>query len=235
MTRLQSKRRGVSVVISTLLVLAITIVGALSISNLMSTSVLTTVNQAPKDIIMANSMLLVGYDTRDGLTLSGITGPKGLDNNPNSMLCTASCAGSPTALPSAGGTDFIVLQLWNKNAIEVPIRNIQVNGVIHTWDIAARNQDLDGSIATGAYPSFPAEGKFSIIHHSNAGTLIQNGTETMAGDREKRIIVHLSSDVEGNIPLPAPPDIGLGEPLQILIKIGDEFPAEFVILSGDTK
>ena len=66
MTRLQSKRRGVSVVISTLLVLAITIVGALSISNLMSTSALTTVNQAPKDIIMANSMLLVGYDTRDG-------------------------------------------------------------------------------------------------------------------------------------------------------------------------
>jgi hypothetical protein len=233
MTRLARKKRGVSVVISTLLVLAITIVGAMSISNLMSTSLLTTVNDTPKEIIMANSMLLVGYDTRDGLTLSGIAGTKGLDNNPDNMLCTADCTGSPTALPSAGGTDFIVLQLWNKNTVEIPIRNIQVNGSVHTWDIAARNQDLDGSIATGAYPSFPAEGKFSIIHRSNAGTLIQNGTETMAGDIEKRIIIHLSSDVEGK--LSPNNNIGLGEPLQILVKIGDELPAEFVILSGDTK
>jgi hypothetical protein len=229
MTRLQSKRRGVSVVISTLLVLAITIVGALSISNLMSTSALTTVNQAPKDIIMANSMLLVGYDTRDGLTLSDISGPKALDNKPDGMLCTASCVGLPLALPSAGGTDFIVLQLWNKNTADVPIRNIQVNGVMHTWDLQARNQDLDG---TGVHPAFPEEGKFSIIHHSNAGTLIQNGTEIMLGDIEKRIIVHLSSQVEGDL---VSKDIGLGEPLQILIKIGDQFPAEFVILSGDTK
>ena len=230
MTRLQSKRRGVSVVISTLLVLAITIVGALSISNLMSTSTLTTVNQAPKDIIMANSMLLMGYDTRDGLTLSNISGPKALDNQPDGMLCTVSCAGaSSTALPSAGGTDFIVLELWNKNAVEVPIRNIQVNGIIHTWDLQARNQNLDGA---GVHPAFPEEGKFSIIHHSNSGLLIQNGTETMAGDKEKRIVIKLSSDVIGDLPSQ---DIGLGEPLQILIKIGDEFPAEFVILSGDTK
>jgi len=229
MTRFKSRRRGVSVVISTLLVLAITIVGALSISNLMSTSALTTVNQAPKDIIMANSMLLIGYDTRDGLTLSDISGPKALDNKPDGMLCTASCAGFPFTLPSAGGTDFIVLQLWNKNTADVPIRNIQVNGVMHTWDLQARNQDLDG---TGVHPAFPEEGKFSIIHHSNAGTLIQNGTETMLGDIEKRIIVHLSSQVEGNL---VSKDIGLGEPLQILVKIGDLFPAEFVILSGDTK
>jgi len=229
MTRFKSKRRGVSVVISTLLVLAITIVGALSISNLMSTSALTTVNQAPKDIIMANSMLLVGYDTRDGLTLSDISGPIALDNKPDGMLCTASCVGFPLALPSAGGTDFIVLQLWNKNTADVPIRNIQVNGVMHTWDLQARNQNLDG---TGVHPAFPEEGKFSIIHHSNAGTLIQNGTEIMFGDIEKRIIVHLSSQVEGNL---VSKDIGLGEPLQILVKIGDQFPAEFVILSGDTK
>ncbi len=125
MTRLFRKKRGVSVVISTLLVLAITIVGAMFISNLMSTSVLTSVNQAPKDIIMANSMLLVGYDTRDGQTLSDITSPA-LNNVPDGRLCTISCVGAPaTALPGdvPPGTEFIVLHLWNKNSIEVPIHN----------------------------------------------------------------------------------------------------------------
>jgi len=234
MTRLIRKKRGVSVVISTLLVLAITIVGAMFISNLMSSSVLTTVNQAPKDIIMANSMLLVGYDTRDGQTLSAITSPA-LNNVPDGRLCTISCVGAPaTALPGdvPPGTEFIVLQLWNKNSIEVPIHNIQVNGIIHTWDLQTRFQNLDGDIATASYPSYPAAGQFSIIHHSNSGTLIQNGTEIMAGDIEKRIVIKLSPLVEGQL---TPPDIGLGEPLQILIKIGDEFPAEYVILSGDTK
>ena len=227
MTHLIRKKRGVSVVISTLLVLAITIVGAMSISNLMSTSLLTTVNDTPKEIIMANSMLLVGYDTRDGQTLSNIPTLNN-DSPSDGMLCTASCTGSPFDPPSAGGTEFIVLQLWNKNTVEIPIRNIQVNGVVHTWDLQTRFQNLDGT----TYPGFPEEGKFSIIHHSNAGTLIQNGTETMAGDIEKRIIIKLSPQVEGKLPSQ---DVGLGEPLQILVKIGDELPAEFVILSGDTK
>jgi len=109
MTRFKSRRRGVSVVISTLLVLAITIVGAMSISNLMSNSLLTTVNQAPKDIIVANSVLLVGYDTRDSEKLSKIND---FENKFDNRLCTVSCAGaSSTTLPEAGGTDFIVLQL----------------------------------------------------------------------------------------------------------------------------
>ncbi len=227
MTRLIRKKRGVSVVISTLLVLAITIVGAMSVSNLMSNSLLTTVNDTPKEIIMANSMLLVGYDTRDGQTLSNIATLNNASPT-DGMLCTASCAGFPTIPPSAGGTEFIVLQLWNKNTVDVPIRNIQVNGIMHTWDLQTRFQNLDGSV----YPGFPREGQFSIIHHSNAGLLIQNGTETMAGDVEKRVIIKLSPDVIGDLPSQ---DIGLGEPLQILIKIGDQFPAEFVILSGDAK
>jgi len=54
----------------------------------------------------------------------------------------------------------------------------------------------------------------------------------MAGDIEKRIIIKLSPDIIGHLPSQ---DIGLGEPLQILVKIGDELPAEYVILSGDTK
>ncbi len=227
MTRLTRKKRGVSVVISTLLVLAITIVGAMSVTNLMSNSLLTTVNDTPKNIIMANSVLLVGYDTRDGNDLDDI---EDLENLFDNRLCTVSCAGAlSTDLPLSGGTDFIVLHLWNKNTVEIPIRNVQVNGVIHNWDLQTRNQPF---VPNGFHPSFPEAGKFSIIYHSGSLGLIQNGTETMAGDIEKRIIIKLSPQVEGTLPSQ---DIGLGEPLQILVKIGDEMPAEFVILSGDTK
>ena len=231
MTRFKSRRRGVSVVISTLLVLAITIVGAMSISNLLSTSVLTTVNQAPKDIVMANSVLLVGYDTRDGEKLSNIATLE--NDHEDKRLCTASCAGAPpTALPegSPGGTEFIILQLWNKNAVDITIRNVQVNGIIHTWDLQTRNQLFNGK---GIYPAYPAAGMFSIIHHSNVGTLTQFGTEIVAGDQEVRLVIKLSALVKGDL---VSEDIGLGEPLQILVKIGDAMnPAEFVILSGDTK
>ena len=231
MTRFKSKRRGVSVVISTLLVLAITMVGAMWISNMMSTSSLTTVNQTPKDIIMSNSVLLVGYDTRDGEKLSNIDDFD--NNNPDGRLCTVSCAGaSSTALPNAipGGTEFIVLQLWNKNTAEVPIHNIQVNGVKHTWDLQTRNQLFDGD---GIHPAYPTAGKFSIIPHSNGGSLIQFGNQTMTGDQEVRLVIKLSPNVKGDF---TSGDIGLGKPLQILVKIGDEMnPAEFVILSGDIK
>jgi len=177
---------------------------------------------------MANSVLLVGYDTRDQERLSDIDD---FENKFDSKLCTVSCAGAlSTALPKNGGTEFIVLHLWNKNAVDIPIRNIQVNGVIHTWDLQTRNQPFDGE---GIYPKYPAAGKFSIIPHSNVGTLIQDGTETMAGDMEKRIVIKLSPLVEGDL---ISQDIGLGEPLQILVKIGDAMnPAEFMILSGDTK
>ncbi len=231
MTRFKSRRRGISVVISTLLVLAITIVGAMSISSLLSSSALTTVNQVPKDIIMVNSVLLVGYDTRDQEKLSNIGGD--FKNKFDNKLCTVSCAGaSPTALPKANprGTEFIVLQLWNKNAVDITIRNVQVNGIIHTWDLQTRNQLFNGD---GVYPAYPAAGMFSIIHHSNVGTLTQFGNQIVAGDQEVRLVIKLSALVKGDL---VSEDIGLGEPLQILVKIGDAMnPAEFVILSGDTK
>ena len=231
MTRLIRKKRGVSVVISTLLVLAITIVGAMWISNLMSTSSLGTLNQTPKDIIMANSVLLVGYDTRDGATLSRIST---LNNQPvDRKLCTESCVGSPNVFPLAGGTDFIVLQLWNKNTVEVPIKNIQVNGILHTWDTKTRNVVFDADANPPPTGRFPEDGKFSIIPHSNGGSLIQFGNQTMAGDQEVRLVIKLSPNVKGDF---ISGDIDLGKPLQILVKIGDTMnPAEFVILSGDTK
>jgi len=222
MTRLISKKRGVSVVISTLLVLAITIVGALSISNLMSTSALTTVNQTPKAIIAANSVLLTAYDTRDGTFLFNIPN---FDNRfGDGVLCsTITCATNADARPLDLGTDFIVLQVWNKNTNPIHIRTLQINGILHTWDTNTKNVPFDG----GGTPGFPRDGMFSIIPVSSS-TLTQQNTQQVEGDQEVILVVKLSRTAFND-------NLGLGKPLRILVNIGDEQPAKYIILTGETK
>lgn len=220
MTHLKTKRKAVSVVISTLLVLAITIVGALSISNLMSTSALTTVNQTPKAIIAANSVWLTSYDTRDGRDLSNI---QTLDNKPNNKLCTKSCTTDPDLTPNNDGTDFIIIQLWNKNTNLINIHSLQINGLLHTWDSNTKDRLFDGS---SSVPDFPRAGMFSIIPVSSP-TLKQQNSQKVEGDQEVFLVIKLSDAFES--------DIDLGKPLQILVNIGDEQPAKYVILTGDTK
>lgn len=219
MTNSKSKRRAVSVVISTLLVLAITIVGALSISNLMSTSALTTVNQTPKAIIAANSVLLTAYDTRDGASLFNISN---FDNFFDNVLCTV-CATSINDIPSNGGTDFVVIKLWNQNSNPINIKTLQINGILHNWDFNTRNVDFDGSTSP---PAFPRDGMYSIIPTSS-GSLTQQNSQLVEGDQEVMLVIKLSRSFTS--------DIVLGKPLQILVNIGDEQPAKYIILTGDTK
>jgi len=220
MTRLIRKKRGVSVVISTLLVLAITIVGAMWISNIMSTSSLTTVSQTPKAIIAAHSVLLVAYDTRDGASLFNIAN---FDNKFGDGLCTV-CATTPNNTPATGGTDFIALQLWNQNTNPIHIKSLQVNGIPHVWDTNTRNVEFDAS--TGP-PDFPRAGMYSIIPTSSLPLTQQNSLQ-VDGDQEIILVIKLKNTSFTS-------DIALGKPLQILVNIGDGQPAEFIILSGETK
>ena len=221
MTRLIRKKRGVSVVISTLLVLAITIVGAMSISSLMSTSALTSVNQIPKAIITANSVLLIAYDTRDGASLFNMAN---FDNEFDGVLCTTSCAGASANLtPNLGGTDFIVIEIWNQNSNQININSLQVNGILHVWDTTTRNVDFDGGTNT---PDFPRAGMYSLIPSSSL-SLTQQNSQQVDGDQEVILVIKLNPSFTS--------DLDLGKPLQILVNIGDKQPVEFIILTGETK
>jgi len=221
MTRLIRKKRGVSVVISTLLVLAITIVGAMWISNIMSTSALTTVSQTPKAIIAAHSVLLVAYDTRDGASLFNM---EDFDNKFDSVLCTVSCAGDPqNKKPILGGTDFIAIQLWNQNSNPIHIKSLQVNGIPHVWDTNTRNVHFN---VNEEIPSFPRAGMFSIIPTSGS-PLEQQSSQQVNGDQEIILVIKLSPSFTS--------DIALGKPLHILVNIGDIRASEFVILTGETR
>lgn len=219
-------KRAVSVVISVLLILAITTVGAVFVSNLIQASSITTVSQTPQSKIIVDSIRLTSYDTRDSTTLSAIPS---LNNKLDDELCTDRCKAFSDNIPTSvlgGGTDFIVVQIRNKNVNSITIHDVQINEILHNWDRQTSGVLLDasGDDISGKYPS---AGKFSVVPISNDSPLIQRSSPELKNDEEVRLVIKLSSDIK--------PDIQLGEPIQILVNFGSNQPVEYIILTGDTK
>ena len=225
------KRRAVSETISTLLILAITVLGAIFVANFVRDGFFS-VDQNPSPLdLHASSIQLSGYDTRDSDTLIDVVN---LDNDFNEMLCTqgdsVQCSVSPATannLPSASGTEFIVLKIKNMNVNSVHLQNILINGVGHDWDWGTSNNDFD---APGLGPgiSYPLAGKFSIIPVAEKSNPIrQASTNEVLGDEEVRVIVKLSNSITK--------DIKIWDAVLIQVNFGASQPAEFIILSGDAK
>jgi len=68
---------------------------------------------------------------------------------------------------------------------------------------------------------------FSIIPTSSL-SLTQQNSQQVDGDQEIILVIKLKNTSFTS-------DIALGKPLQILVNIGDVQPAEFIILTGETK
>ena len=124
------KRRAVSQIIGTMMILAITVAGAVFLSNLMSNEFFA-VDQHPVAEARIDSIRLTSYDTRDSVKLTDVPD---LNNTFNQMLCTKEVSGecniiAADNLPINGGTEFIVLQIRNINLDSVFIHNILINNV----------------------------------------------------------------------------------------------------------
>jgi flagellin-like protein len=218
-----AKRRGVSEIFATLMLLAITTAGSLFLANLVQGSGIGSVGQNPSLVSYSSySIKFVGYDTRDGADLSEIST---LDNKFDKKLCTVSCTAFADNVPldANGGTEFIVLQIKNASPNPVFIRNVQINGITHSWDPQTGGRDLVASTSdyTGNYP---LAGKFSILSTSG---LSQRSDNQLNEDEEIRLVVKLSRDISS--------DISLTRPLQIYIDFGGQRSAEHVVLSGETR
>jgi FlaG/FlaF family flagellin (archaellin) len=221
------KRRAVSQVIGTMLILAITVAGAVLLSNLMSKEFFA-VDQHPVAEARIDSIRLTSYDTRDSVELTNVPN---LNNTFNQMLCTSGDSAQCTIvngdnLPKNGGTEFIVLQIRNMNLDSVFIHNILINNVGHTWDnLAVGNLVLTNNLGSGG--NYPKAGTFSIIPVENDLPITQQATNQIPGDGEVRLVIKLSDDI--------PQDIGMWSSLRVLVNFGGSQPAEFIILSGDAK
>ncbi len=216
-----SKKRGVSEIIGTLMLLAITTIGSFFLANLVQGSEIGSMNpSAAQSISPIYSIRLIGYDTRDSANLSDISS---LDNKFDKKLCTKSCASFANNVPISSGTDFIIIQIKNVSTSPAYIKNLQINGVTHTLDTQTGGKSFDAS-ADDFSGKYPLNGKFSII---SSGGLIQKSDNKLSDDEEVTLIVKLSKDVSS--------DILLSKPIQVLINFGSVRSTEFVILSGETR
>ncbi len=218
------KRRGVSETIGTILIIAVTVAGAVILSNAMQNIAFPSSSGTDSSSVRPGSVQLIGYDTRDSVNLSDVSN---LNNVFDQLLNTTSTI--VDKIPSEEGTEFIVLHLRNTSINSVFLHNIMINNEGHTWDTTAAGQDLVPSFTGVTNGEFPADGKFSIIPITNGTTppIKQMATNEVVGDQEVRVIVKLS----GNIPQ----DIGMWDSMRILVNYGGTQPAEFIILSGDAK
>ena len=228
------KRKAVSETIGTLLILAITVAGAVLVANFVRDGFFDVSQNPSGPDSRVDLIQLTGYDTRDSNshTLIGIDT---LYNDFNEMLCTQGDSDQCTVnsltfnnIPSASGTEFIVLKLHNMNVNSIFLQGISINNIKHNWRENTGNVLFDASVTGIPGTTYPLAGTFSIIPTAEKqNPEIQKPTNEVLGDEEVRVIIKLSHDI--------PQDIAMWDSMRIVVNFGGPQPAEFNVISGDAK
>ena len=222
-----AKKRAVAEVISSLLLVVITVVGAVILTTFLDETFVAGSSSLAGSDISTRSLQLLKYDTRDSVNLLLIGN---LDNNfgDDILLGDGLIAGNEDKIPEDGGTEFLVMQIENRGINSVFLEDVSLNGVKHDWDsdTADRILDADGTDFTGLYPK---DGKFSISlippdplndpYNQKLSAEIEEGQTV-------NLVVKLGTDVT---------DIDLNKSIRVLLNIGTVSPVEFIIESGDAK
>lgn len=216
-TRLK-KRRGVADIISTMMLMAVTVTGASTLTYFMNDAFVSG-NLGTVSTLDSSSLnvLLLAYDTRDSsnlLTLSEV------DNLTNSFLCRLSCSGNPDEIPALGGTEFIVLQIQNNSLDSIFLHSVVIGGSAHSWDPTTSGTTLN--LLGG---EFPDDGMFSVLQTGNNPNLHTDSIEIKNG-QIVNILVKLDS---------VNSDIQLNKGIPVLLNTGEIHPVEFLIQSGDAR
>ncbi len=181
------KRKAVSEIVATLILVGVTVTGAALVATIFQNSSLVDMSA----IMIANtglgeSIKIIGYDTRDSNNLTGIsfmdnvfTGPSG------SLKTTASAANCPNA-PNAGspGNEFIILKIKNISPNPIQLKSIVVNDVDHLWKTETSSTQLNVA---------PFDcGTFSIIPISGPEPLMKSATSLLNSNDEVRLVIKLN-------------------------------------------
>lgn len=222
------KRRGVAEVISTLLLVAITVAGAVVLTSFIDESFVSgslAVTSGTDTTI--KTIRLLAYDTRNGNDLMDPI--YNLDNtNPpvvDSFLCRESCLVSDTN-PDNGGSDFMVIQIENRGINSIFMKDVSLDNVRHSWDADTIGVDLDATLASPTGGFYPRDGTYSILPSNGETT---QTTREIPGGAAVNLLIKLHSN-DATIP-----DIELSKTMRVQLNIGENSLADFLIETGDAR
>ncbi|MFB5609393.1 MAG: archaellin/type IV pilin N-terminal domain-containing protein [Nitrosarchaeum sp.] len=219
-----SKRRGVTDIISTMLLMAITVTGATTLTYFVNDSFVSGNLATASSLETATkSVQLMGYDTRDSVTLLQIST---LDNKfGDGKLCGVSCTGVGLSdrLPINGGSEFIVIKIKNNSINSIFLENIQLNNVIHAWDIQTSGATLNTVQDLSSGGNYPHDGSFSILPISSN---IQFTSNEIQSGKTVNLLIKLGTNDQ---------DILLNKGIRVFLNIGNMHPVDFLIESGNAR
>ncbi len=220
------KKRAVAEVISSLLLVVITVVGAVILTTFLDESfVAGGLSVTAGTDSSLKTIKLTAFDTRDGIEL--MDADYNLDNSligfADPYLCRDGflCGFTPTPndTPFNGGTDYVVIQIENRGINPIFLSDVYLDNVGHVWDVTTSGVTLDGSATPGA-GEIPRDGMFSIIP---VGDLDQSKDNKIPGGQTVNLVVKLDA---------VNPDIPLSKTIRVQLNIGTNTLQEFLIQSG---
>ena len=220
------KRRGVAEVISTLLLVAITVAGAVILTSFIDESFVSgslAVTSGTDTTI--KTIRLLAYDTRNGDELMGSV-DYSLNNRQTvvaDQLCRIGCALDPNTIPTDGGSNFMIIQIENRGINPIFVKNVILDGVDHTWDSTTANTPLN-FVAGPPSGDYPLDGQFSVLPSDTTETT--QGTREIAGGQAVNLLVKLDT---------TNPDIQLSKTVRAQVNIGENTLADFLIETGDAR
>jgi len=221
------KRRAVAEVISSLLLVVITVAGAIILTAFLNDSFIQGGLAASGSDSTLKTIKLVKYDSRDGGNLLEFTN---LNNTSptDQKLCRASCSINPDTSPTnvTPGTEFIVIQIENRSVNPIFLHDVWLGNATHSWDSGTANMVLDpgGSSIAG---DFPVDGTFSILPVDTTDKC--NDPQKQCPDKEIQSgqTVNLLIKLDNNNP-----DLELSKTIRAQFNIGANQLSEFLIESG---
>ena len=223
------KKRAVAEVISSLLLVAITVVGAVILTTFLDEAFISGGLSASGSDVTVKSIKLKAFDSRDGAHLMGFTN---LNNTSpvDQKLCRASCSGFPNSNPinPSPGTEFFVIQIENRGINPIFLETIWLDNATHRWDLNTANIPLNLGVASSINGDFPGDGKFSILPEDPDDVFVQQNLIQFNENKiENGQIVNLLIKLDTSNP-----DIELSKTIRAQFNIGANQLAEMLIESG---
>jgi hypothetical protein len=218
---LQKRRAGAEVIASILLV-AITVVGAVILTTFLDETFIAGGVAASGSDSTIKSIKLLKYDSRDGDNLLQIPNLNNTSTTypTDTSLCRSTC--TPTTHPKDGGTQFIVIQIENLSVNPIFLENILLDNATHSWDSSTAGVTFvpTGSVIAG---EIPGDGMFSIFSTDVDPGVTKNSDNQIPSGAEVNLLVKLDA---------SNPDIPLGKTIRTQFNIGDNQLSEAFIESG---